>query len=55
MWFCNTTIPSFAALFGSFDDAQGSWTMLASRYSSVDGSREYQLILDLYRLKQESD
>jgi hypothetical protein len=28
--------------------------MLASRYSSIDGSREYQIILDLYRLKQES-
>jgi hypothetical protein len=27
--------------------------MLASRYSFVDGSREYQFILDLYRLKQE--
>jgi hypothetical protein len=24
-WFRNTTIPSIAALFGSFDDAQGSW------------------------------
>jgi hypothetical protein len=29
--------------------------MLASRYSSINGSREYQIILDLYRLKQESD
>jgi len=54
-WFRNTTIPSIAALFGSFDDAQGAWDMLASRYSSIDGSREYQIILDLYRLKQESD
>jgi len=54
-WFRNTTIPSIAALFGSFNDAQGAWDMLASRYSFVDGSREYQLILDLYPLKQESD
>jgi hypothetical protein len=54
-WFRNTTIPSIAALFGSFDDAQGAWDMLASCYSSIDGSREYQIILDLYRLKQESD
>jgi hypothetical protein len=52
-WFRNTTIPSIAALFGSFNDAQGAWDMLASRYSFVDGSREYQFILDLYRLKQE--
>jgi hypothetical protein len=29
--------------------------MFASRYSSIDGSREYQIILDLFRLKQESD
>jgi hypothetical protein len=29
--------------------------MLASRYSSIDGSREYQIILDLYRLKQDSN
>jgi hypothetical protein len=54
-WFRNTTIPSIAALFGSFDDAQGAWNMLASRYSSIDGSQEYQIILDLVRLKQESD
>jgi hypothetical protein len=54
-WFRNTTIPSNVALFGSFDDAQGAWDMLASRYSSIDGSREYQIILDLFRLKQESD
>ena len=54
-WFHNTIIPSIAALFGSFDDAQGAWNMLASRYSSIDGSREYQIILDLYRLKQDSD
>jgi hypothetical protein len=54
-WFRNTTIPSIAALFDSFDDAQGAWNMLASRYSSIDGSQEYQIILDLSRLKQESD
>jgi hypothetical protein len=29
--------------------------MFASHYSSVDGSREYRLILDLYCLKQEPD
>jgi hypothetical protein len=29
--------------------------MPASRYSSIDGSREYPIILDLFRLKQESD
>jgi len=55
IWFHNTTIPSFATLFDSFDDAQGAWDMLTSHYSSVDGSREYQLIIELYRLKQEPD
>jgi hypothetical protein len=54
-WFRNTIIPSIAALFDSFDDAQGAWDMLASHYSSIDGSREYQIILDLYHLKQESN
>jgi hypothetical protein len=54
-WFRNTIILSIAALFGSFDDAQGACNMLASSYSSIDGSREYQLILGLYRLKQEPD
>jgi hypothetical protein len=48
-WFRNTTIPSIVAIFGNFDDAQGAWNMLISRYSSFDGSREYQLTLDLYR------
>jgi len=40
-WFRSTTIDSIEALFDSFDDAQGAWNMLASRYSSVDGTREY--------------
>lgn len=54
-WFRNTTIPSIAALFGCFDDVQGAWDMFASRYSSIDGSRVYRIILDLFRLKQEPD
>jgi hypothetical protein len=53
IWFHNTTIPPFATLFDSFDDAQGAWDMLTSHYSSVDGSREYRLIIDLYLRKQE--
>jgi hypothetical protein len=28
--------------------------MLASRYSSVDGAHEYQLLFELFRLRQES-
>jgi hypothetical protein len=52
-WFRNTTIASIAAIFGNFDDAQGAWNMFTSCYFSFDGSREYQLTLDLYRLKQE--
>jgi hypothetical protein len=40
-WFRNTIIPSIATLFGSFDDAQGAWDMLASHYSSINGSQEY--------------
>jgi hypothetical protein len=39
--------------FGNYDEAKGAWDMLASRYSSIDGSREYQLMLDLYHLTQE--
>jgi len=37
-WFRNTTIPSIAAIFGNFDDAQGAWDMFTSCYSSFDGS-----------------
>jgi len=36
-WFHSNTIYSIETLFGSFDDAQGAWDMLASRYSSIDG------------------
>ena len=52
-WFRNTTIPSIFALFGSFDEAKGAWDMLASRYSSVDGAHEYQLLFELFHLRQE--
>jgi hypothetical protein len=52
-WFRNTTIPSIFALFGSFDEAKGAWDMLASRYSSVDGAHEYQLLFELFQLRQE--
>jgi transposase InsO family protein len=52
-WFRNTTIPSISALFGSFDEAKGAWDMLASRYSSVDGAHEYQLLFELFHLRQE--
>jgi hypothetical protein len=51
--FRNTTIPSISTPFGNYDEAKGAWDMLASRYSSIDGSREYQLMLDLYHLTQE--
>lgn len=54
MWFRNTTIPSISMMFGRFDDSKSAWDMLASRYSSADGSGEYQLMLELYHLKQES-
>jgi hypothetical protein len=40
-WFRNTTIPSFSALFGSFDEAKGACDMFASCYSSVDGAYKY--------------
>jgi hypothetical protein len=52
-WFRNTTIPSISALFGSFDEANGAWDMLASCYSSVDGAHEYQLLFELFHLRQE--
>ena len=50
---CNTTIPSISAVFGSFDEAKGAWDMLASRYSFVDGAHEYQLLFELFHLRQE--
>ena len=40
-------------LFGSFDEAKGAWDMLASHYSSVDGAHEYQLLFELFHLRQE--
>jgi hypothetical protein len=52
-WFHNTTILSISALFGSFDEAKGAWDMLASRYSFVDGAHEYQILFDLFHLRQE--
>jgi hypothetical protein len=52
-WFRNTTILSISALFSSFDEAKGAWDMLASRYSSVDGAHEYQLLFELFHLRQE--
>jgi transposase InsO family protein len=52
-WFRNTTIPSISALFGSFDEAKGAWDMLGSRYSSADGAHEYQLLFELFHLRQE--
>ena len=52
-WFCNTTIPSIYVLFGSFDKAKGSWDMLSSRYYSMDGAHEYQLLFELFHLRQE--
>ena len=52
-WFHNTTIPSISVLFGSFDEAKGAWDMLASRYSSVDGAHEYQLLFEFFHLRPE--
>jgi hypothetical protein len=52
-WFRNTTIPSISALFGSFDEANSVWDMMASCYSSVDGAHEYQLLFELFQLRQE--
>jgi hypothetical protein len=54
MWFRNTPIPSISPLSSSFDEAKGAWDMLASRYSSVDGVHEYQLLFELFHLRQES-
>jgi hypothetical protein len=52
-WFHNTTIPSISALFGNFDEAKDARAMLASRYSSVDGAHEYQLLFEPFHLRQE--
>uniref|UniRef100_A0A2N9H6G6 Reverse transcriptase Ty1/copia-type domain-containing protein n=1 Tax=Fagus sylvatica TaxID=28930 RepID=A0A2N9H6G6_FAGSY len=42
-WLRNTSIPSISNLLGNFDDAHTAWDMLAKRYSSSHGTREYQL------------
>jgi hypothetical protein len=43
-WFRNTTILSISTLFGSFNEAKGTWDMLASYYSSVDGAHDITIL-----------
>ena len=52
-WIRNTSIPSISNMLGSFDDAKSAWDMLAKRYSTTHGSMKYQLVVELYQLKQE--
>ena len=52
-WIWNTSIPPISNLLGSFDDAKLVWDMLAKRYSTTYGSMKYQLVVELYQLRQE--
>jgi hypothetical protein len=47
-WLCNTFIPSISNMIGNFDDAHTAWDMLVKRYSSLHGSREYQVSVEQY-------
>uniref|UniRef100_A0A2N9EKA6 Integrase catalytic domain-containing protein n=1 Tax=Fagus sylvatica TaxID=28930 RepID=A0A2N9EKA6_FAGSY len=49
----NTSIPSISNLLGNFDDARTAWDMLAKRYSSSHGTREYQLSIEQYQIWQD--
>ena len=53
-WLHNTSIPSISILLGNFDDARTAWDMLAKQYSSPHGTREYQLSIEQYQIRQES-
>uniref|UniRef100_A0A2N9IIA8 Uncharacterized protein n=1 Tax=Fagus sylvatica TaxID=28930 RepID=A0A2N9IIA8_FAGSY len=53
-WLRNTSIPSISNLLGNFDDARTAWDMLAKRYSSSHGTREYQLSIEQYQIRQDS-
>uniref|UniRef100_A0A2N9GSL0 Reverse transcriptase Ty1/copia-type domain-containing protein n=1 Tax=Fagus sylvatica TaxID=28930 RepID=A0A2N9GSL0_FAGSY len=48
----NISIPSISNLLGNFDDARTAWDMLAIRYSSPHGTREYQLSIEQYQIRQ---
>ena len=52
-WIRNTSIPSISNLLDSFDDAKSAWDMLAKRYSTTHRSMKYQLVVELYQLRQE--
>ena len=47
-WLRNISIPSISSLLGNFDDARTTCDMLAKRYSSPHGTREYQLSIEQY-------
>ena len=53
IWLRNTSIPSISNLLGYFDDARTAWDMLAKRYSSLHGTREYQLSIEQYQIGQD--
>ena len=52
-WIRNTSIPSISNLLDNFDDAKFAWDMLAKRYFTTYGSMKYQLVVELYQLRQE--
>lgn len=50
-WFQSTTTPSSSVLSGPFDDSKSAWDIFLSRYFSIDGSRAYHFMFDLYQIK----
>jgi hypothetical protein len=52
-WLRNTSIPSISNLLENFDDAPIAWDILAKQYSSPNGTREYQLLIEQYQIRQD--
>ncbi|GAV66790.1 UBN2_3 domain-containing protein, partial [Cephalotus follicularis] len=53
-WFTNTSVPSVNIHFSHFDLAKEAWDFLTSRYTSADLAYQYQLLITLNQLRQES-
>ena len=51
-WLRNTSIPSISNMLGNFDDARTAWDMLAKWYSFSHDTREYQLSIKEYQIRQ---
>ncbi|KAK2986484.1 hypothetical protein RJ640_001007 [Escallonia rubra] len=51
-WFSNTSLPKINQLFGPFDIAKEVWDYLAATNTVSDLASQYQIDLDLHRLRQ---